>query len=70
MEDNIKYNDYDYEEMDKFEEPEVKVLSKYDEEIDGEKKKSFTLGQLTLRTIPKWSIQNYIFKKKTSLENF
>lgn len=45
------YNAYDDEEMDTFEEPEVKVLSKYDEEIDGEKKKSFTIGMFCWYTV-------------------
>ena len=43
------YNAYDEDEnLDEFGPPQVKVLSKYDEEIEGEKKKSFTIGELTI----------------------
>lgn len=53
--------------MDTFEEPQVKVLSKYDEEIDGEKKKSFTIGMLMLQIfflLPKMCcmVIQYFFK--------
>ncbi|XP_026282072.1 U4/U6.U5 tri-snRNP-associated protein 1 [Frankliniella occidentalis] len=65
------YNAYeDEEDMDTLNEPEVKVLSKYDEEIDGAKKKSFTLGvddspaAIAQRKQEALTIKNKLMKKK------
>ena len=45
------YNAYDEDELDEFGQPKNKILGKYDEEIEGEKKDGFVLGKLSSQSI-------------------